>query len=67
MNSLSDLRDAFLREGTAEIISFNGYELHTTMGLFELAHDQYWRNGRTISKQELRELVHHAIKPKRRT
>jgi hypothetical protein len=66
MNSLSDLRDAFIREGTANIISFNGYELHTTVGMFELAHDQFWRDGQTISKKELRELVVHAIKLRKR-
>jgi hypothetical protein len=67
MNSLTDLRDAFVREGTAKIEKFNGYELHTTMGLFELAHDQFWRNGQTISKKELRELIHHEIKPRKRS
>jgi hypothetical protein len=61
MNSLSDLRDAFVRNGTARIISFIGWQLTTDVGLFELADGQFYRNNQTISKKQLLELTKHGI------
>lgn len=61
MNSLSDLRESFLRNGTARIESFNGYALQTDIGLFELADGQFYCNNQTISKKQLAELTKHGI------
>jgi hypothetical protein len=61
MNSLTDLKEAFIRNGTARIVAFNGYELKTDIGLFELCDGQYYIKCQAISKKALNELTKHGI------
>jgi hypothetical protein len=58
---LTDLKEAFERNGTARVISFNGHQLQTDVGLFELASGQFFKNNQTISKKALNELTKHGI------
>lgn len=61
MNSLTELKEAFIRNGTARIVSFNGHQLQTDVGLFELALGQFYKDDQAISKKALIELTKHGI------
>lgn len=56
MNSLTDLKEAFLRVGI-KVESFNGMFMETEHGRWGMAMGQYYLNGNQVSKKELKKLI----------
>jgi hypothetical protein len=56
MNSLTELRDAFVKVGV-EIKSFNGMFLFTEHGKWGMALGDYYLDGKIVPKKELKKMI----------
>lgn len=57
MNSLRDLRDVIVRNPLVVVNSFNGFELYTNIGFFQLDQHGYYKDGKLLSNKELKEAI----------
>lgn len=58
MNNLSELRDALKRNNPLVIVeSFNGFELRTNIGFFELDPAGFYKDGKLLDNKELKEAM----------
>lgn len=56
MYNLTTLKAFFESQGV-EIISFNGMFLHTKHGRWGMAADEYYLDGKKISRKEIKKMV----------